>query len=78
MDENRGMLYDHSGKRSNSRVIAFLSGLAVCVIAVGVAALEWDEPSQWLLGILAGGMLGPIGMNRYFGELGAAKYKGDN
>ena len=70
----KGMLRDHSGKRSNSRFVSFLCTIALVGIAVGVAGFEWVQPSIEFLVILGGGMLGPIGFNRYFGEEGAKAF----
>lgn len=64
-----GMLTDHTGKRSASRATTLLSTFAFCAIAVGTAWLDWKEPSELMLTLLAGGMLGPIGFNRWLGEV---------
>lgn len=69
-----GWLRDHTGKRSNSRVVSFFSISTLCIIAIGTTFIPGaDIPPDTLLYILAGGAVAPVGINRFLGEAGAPK-----
>ena len=72
MSEKPSMLTDHSGKRSVSRATSLLATITLCLVALNGVWGGGNEPSPQLLGILAAVAIGPIGLNRYFGESGAA------
>jgi hypothetical protein len=71
MESGKGILNDHAGKRSNSRAVSWVATLVLSAIALGVVfKAGTEEPSMYLLSALVALAIGPIGMNRYFGEKG--------
>lgn len=70
---NGAMLCDHTGKRSISRFTSLVATLTLCAVAIIGQVGDKAEPSLELLSILAAVALGPIGMNRFFGEKGLPK-----
>ena len=76
LENESGILRDHTGKRSSSRVTSLLATLTLCGVAIGnVYVPGTEEASSTLLYILAGVALGPISMNRYFGEVASPLVK---
>ena len=72
MPEKSSMLSDHSGKRSVSRATSLLATITLCAVALIGVVGGGEEPSLELLAILAAVAIGPIGLNRFFGEESAA------
>ena len=63
-----GLLNDHAGKKSSSRLMSLLAMLTLCAVALGVVFWEGAEPSETMLWTLATVAVGPVGFNRWFGE----------